>query len=230
MKKSSSSKKGPLAGSTDKSGANTYPELETALATLRTEDVQEFGPTLVVCPSSAMLQWRDEIHRCSVNGSVKVFLYYHGRKKIKPKDLLKYDVVLTTYAVLEYDYRKQVNKQKVPCEYCNKLYLPRKLVLHNQYFCGPNAMRTLKQQKTERTKKAALEKAKVTLKITKKKSKKTTRSDSGEQKKGRARKKAKCQRLRLFIVSLCKMQTGRLSQCTFLPKKGKRSERQRNRS
>ena len=52
-------------------------------------------------------------------------------------------------------------------------------------------MRTLKQQKTERTKKAALEKAKVTLKITKKKSKKTTRSDSGEQKKGRARKKAK---------------------------------------
>ena len=73
---------------------------------------------------------------------------------------MKYDVVLTTYAVLEYDYRKQVNKQKVPCEYCNKLYLPRKLVLHNQYFCGPNAMRTLKQQKTERTKKAALEKAK----------------------------------------------------------------------
>ena len=70
-----------------------------------------------------------------------------------------------------------------------KIYLPRKLVLHNQYFCGPNAMRTLKQQKTERTKKAALEKAKVTLKITKKKSKKTTRSDSGEQKKGRARKK-----------------------------------------
>ena len=80
-KKSSSSKKGPLAGSTDKSGANIYPELETALATLRTEDVQEFGPTLVVCPSSAMLQWRDEIYRCSVDGSVKVFLYYQDRKK-----------------------------------------------------------------------------------------------------------------------------------------------------
>ena len=154
----------------DENGANLYPELKNALATIRVEDIQEFGPTLVVCPSSAMMQWRDEIYRCATNGSVKVFLYYQNyRKKIKPRDLLKYDVVLTTYAVLEYDYRRQVNKQKVSCQYCNKLYLPRKLVLHNQYFCGPNSMRTAKQQKTERSRKSALEKAKVTLKITKKK-------------------------------------------------------------
>jgi DNA repair protein RAD16 len=153
----------------DENGANLYPELKNALATIRTEDIQEFGPTLVVCPSSAMMQWRDEIYRCASNGSVKVFLYYQNRKKIKPRDLLKYDVVLTTYAVLEYDYRRQVNKQKVSCQYCNKLYLPRKLILHNQYFCGPNSMRTAKQQKTERSRKSALEKAKVTLKITKKK-------------------------------------------------------------
>ena len=160
----------------DENGANLYPNLKNALATLKTVEPEEFGPTLVVCPSSAMMQWRDEIYRCTTGGSVKVFLYYQNRKNIKPRDLLKYDVVLTTYAVLEYDYRRQVNKQKVSCEYCNKLYLPRKLILHNQYFCGPNSMRTQKQQKTERTKtkKAALEKAKVTLKITKKKPTKKT--------------------------------------------------------
>ena len=122
----------------DENGANLYPNLKNALATLKTVEPEEFGPTLVVCPSSAMMQWRDEIYRCTTGGSVKVFLYYQNRKNIKPRDLLKYDVVLTTYAVLEYDYRRQVNKQKVSCEYCNKLYLPRKLILHNQYFCGPN--------------------------------------------------------------------------------------------
>ena len=36
---------------------NLYPNLKNALATLKTVEPEEFGPTLVVCPSSAMMQW-----------------------------------------------------------------------------------------------------------------------------------------------------------------------------
>ena len=146
-----------------------HPQHAAALATIQMPKIDESGPTLVVCPSSAMMQWNEEIIR-SVNGTdLKVLMYYQNRKNIKKRDLMKYDVILTTYAVLEYEYRREENKQKVSCEYCSKLYLPRKLILHQKYFCGPDARRTKKQRKTERTRKEAIEKAKVTLKITKKK-------------------------------------------------------------
>ena len=142
----------------------------SAMAHIKPLPIDETGPTLVVCPSSAMMQWRDEMKRCTKEGTLRVFVFYQNRKKLRQEDLLKCDVILTTYAVLENEYRTQENKQKEACEYCKKLYLPRKLELHLKYFCGPHARRTVKQQKTERTKIEALEKAKATLKITKRQS------------------------------------------------------------
>ena len=60
------------------------------------------------------------------------------------------DVVITTYPVLEYEYRKEFDRCKVRCAFCDKTMLPRKLELHYKYFCGPHARRTGKQAKTER--------------------------------------------------------------------------------
>ncbi len=131
------------------------------------------GPTLVICPTSAMMQWNDEITRATRPGTLRVLVFYQDRGKITKDAIEGYDVVLTTYQVslptspsihspttstfsppkhqvLENEYRKCANNHKKPCEYCGRMYLPKSLVWHNKYFCGPNAMKTEKQGKQVR--------------------------------------------------------------------------------
>lgn len=61
-----------------------------------------------------------------------------------------------------------VHDGQVVCQYCGKKLLPRSMVWHHKYFCGPNAARTLKQAKQEQSKrKATTLKAMKTLKIAK---------------------------------------------------------------
>ena len=128
---------------------------------------QKVSPTLVVCPTAAVLQWRSEILRCTENVEVRV---YHGQNRNNMLDDLpkmfgvsndddedneetqegKIIIVLTTYQTMEYDYRQIAKLNKVSCEYCGKYFLPQKLAVHLQYFCGPDAMLTEKQKKTDR--------------------------------------------------------------------------------
>ena len=51
---------------------------------------------------------------------------------------------------MEFDYRQIAKLNKTPCEYCGKYFLPEKLKVHLQYYCGPNAELTEKQKKTDR--------------------------------------------------------------------------------
>ncbi|KAK7412300.1 hypothetical protein VNO78_03753 [Psophocarpus tetragonolobus] len=64
--------------------------------------------TLIVCPTSVLRQWADELHNkvtCKANLSV---LVYHGSNRTKdPYDLAKYDVVLTTYSIVSMEVPKQ---------------------------------------------------------------------------------------------------------------------------
>ena len=53
----------------------------------------------------------------------------------------------------------------VECEYCGKKLLPRSLVVHQKYFCGPDAVRTAKLAMQEKKQNVANEKAMRTLKI-----------------------------------------------------------------
>ncbi|GKD01813.1 helicase [Tanacetum coccineum] len=57
--------------------------------------------TLIVCPTSVIRQWYDELHN-KVNAKSKLsVLIYHGSNRTKdPVELAKYDVVLTTYAIV----------------------------------------------------------------------------------------------------------------------------------
>ena len=57
-------------------------------------------------------------------------------------------MVITTYSVLESDYRKNVLPTKVACEYCGKKYYPVQLKMHLAFWCGPDAQRTDAQAKT----------------------------------------------------------------------------------
>ncbi|KAJ1960834.1 DNA repair protein rad16 [Dipsacomyces acuminosporus] len=70
-------------------------------------------PTLVICPTVALLQWKSEIQAATNALSVLVF-YGNERKKLvdakghlKESELDKYDVILTTYSVLESSFRRE---------------------------------------------------------------------------------------------------------------------------
>ena len=108
-----------------------------------------------------------EIERATAPGLLRVVAYYGAaRAKITAAQLAAADVVLTTYPVLEYAYRQCVDREKVQCAYCKRKFLARSLRSHNFYFCGPNAKRTQKQAKTEKSRKEqATKKAMATLHI-----------------------------------------------------------------
>jgi len=63
-------------------------------------------PNLVVAPTVALMQWKQEIETHTNNG-LSVCLFYGGNRSVTAKELKNYDVVLTTYAVLESVFRKQ---------------------------------------------------------------------------------------------------------------------------
>ncbi|EIW82150.1 hypothetical protein CONPUDRAFT_122767 [Coniophora puteana RWD-64-598 SS2] len=62
-------------------------------------------PNLVVAPTVALMQWRNEI--AAHTEGMNVLVWYGSTRMTDPKELKKYDVVLTTYAVLESVFRKQ---------------------------------------------------------------------------------------------------------------------------
>ncbi|KAF8556316.1 hypothetical protein OG21DRAFT_1506763 [Imleria badia] len=62
-------------------------------------------PNLVIAPTVAIMQWRNEIDAHTEGMNV---LVWHGASRIvNPQELERYDVVLTSYAVVESCFRKQ---------------------------------------------------------------------------------------------------------------------------
>merc|ERR1711871_1641168 len=122
---------------------------ETSLPTV----TKKRGCTLIVLPTVAIRQWQSEISRFTVENSLKVKVY-HGsnRADCSLKDLADADVVLTSYKVLEIEYRKATAGFKVQCSVCKKKFYPEKLRVHRKYFCGDKAVMTAAQAKTQRKK------------------------------------------------------------------------------
>ncbi|ODQ51753.1 hypothetical protein SAICODRAFT_8683 [Saitoella complicata NRRL Y-17804] len=64
-------------------------------------------PSLVVAPTVALMQWKHEIEQHTKNG-LSVLLYYGtAREKLTVEKICEYDVVLSSYGVLESAFRKQ---------------------------------------------------------------------------------------------------------------------------
>lgn len=64
--------------------------------------------TLVVCPTSVLRQWAEELHKKVSSDANLSVLVYHGSNRTKdPCELAKYDVVLTTYAIVSMEVPKQ---------------------------------------------------------------------------------------------------------------------------
>ncbi|XP_073058649.1 helicase-like transcription factor CHR28 isoform X1 [Primulina eburnea] len=64
--------------------------------------------TLIVCPTSVLRQWSDELHNRVTTAADLSVLVYHGSNRTKdPLEVAKYDVVLTTYAIVSMEVPKQ---------------------------------------------------------------------------------------------------------------------------
>ncbi|EDK43340.1 DNA repair protein RAD16 [Lodderomyces elongisporus NRRL YB-4239] len=63
-------------------------------------------PNLVVGPTVALMQWKNEIEK-HTDGKLKVLLFHGNTRVNKVAELEKYDVILTSYSVLESSFRKQ---------------------------------------------------------------------------------------------------------------------------
>ncbi|KAJ8769906.1 hypothetical protein K2173_008988 [Erythroxylum novogranatense] len=64
--------------------------------------------TLVVCPASVLRQWARELDEKVAPEAKLSFLIYHGGSRTKdPAELAKYDVVLTTYTLINVEVPKQ---------------------------------------------------------------------------------------------------------------------------
>lgn len=101
----------------------------------------------------ALSQWKSEIEKfCNPSDALSVCVY-HGpdRSKNTPRELLiKYDIVLTTYQVLQADHRKMISPNRVKCPNCGARFKIDKLHVHLKYFCGESAQRTEAQARTMR--------------------------------------------------------------------------------
>ena len=69
--------------------------------------------TLVVVPTIALRQWQMEISRFTAEGALTVKVYHGENRSTTVKDLRTADVVMTTYAIMESEYRKATAGAKV---------------------------------------------------------------------------------------------------------------------
>ena len=92
---------------------------------------------------SQLLKW-------TAPGTFSIYTYHGPQREKDPAFLAKYDVVLTTYSTLEYEYRDA--QITVSCQYCKRKFKSEeKLAWHNAYFCGPNARMTAGQPRLRGT-------------------------------------------------------------------------------
>lgn len=68
--------------------------------------------TLIIVPTSALMQWAEEIKTFTAPGALSCFIYYGDRSEVKREDFYKHDIVITTYPVVEIEYRKVVDTLK----------------------------------------------------------------------------------------------------------------------
>lgn len=82
------------------------------------------GSTLIIAPVSVMSNWKQQIERHVKADQAPSVLIYHGDKKMIAEDLMRYDVVITSYGRLARE-----RDPKVPPVLLNKSIEWRRVVL-----------------------------------------------------------------------------------------------------
>ena len=64
---------------------------------------------------------------------LQVVVYHGNKRETSVEELKQADVVLTTYSIVENEFRKNCLPDKVPCAHCNKKFFPDRLKVHLRY-------------------------------------------------------------------------------------------------
>jgi DNA repair protein RAD16 len=67
-------------------------------------------PNLIVAPTVALIQWNNEI--TAHTSTISTYLFHGSKRTDDIEELMKYDVVLTTYNIIENSFRKQTYGNK----------------------------------------------------------------------------------------------------------------------
>lgn len=71
------------------------------------------GGTLVVCPTSVLRQWAEELkNKVTCEGNLSVYVYHGSNRTKDPYELANYDVVLTTYSIVSMEVPKHTLQAK----------------------------------------------------------------------------------------------------------------------
>lgn len=68
---------------------------------------------------------------------------YHGTNRageFSREELESADVVLTTYSILEVDFRKNLMAPKATCDFCGKKFQPERLKVHLRCAMSPGCL------------------------------------------------------------------------------------------
>ncbi|KAI3982825.1 hypothetical protein MKX01_010308 [Papaver californicum] len=90
----------------DSDEVKKIPEVSTSVSSFQSG--RPAAGTLVVCPASILRQWARELEdKVTESAKLSVLTYHGGNRTRDPVELAKYDVVLTTYAIVTNEVPKQ---------------------------------------------------------------------------------------------------------------------------
>lgn len=77
------------------------------LLSRKAPEEEKVKATLVICPVVALTQWQNEILKYTKPDSLSVTVYHGSSRITDAEELSKYDVVLTSYSIVETEWRHQ---------------------------------------------------------------------------------------------------------------------------
>ncbi|PKA47899.1 Putative SWI/SNF-related matrix-associated actin-dependent regulator [Apostasia shenzhenica] len=81
------------------------------------KNVRPAAGTLIVCPTSVLRQWAEELaNKVTSKANLSYLIYYGSNRTKDPNVLAKFDVVLTTYAIVSMEVPKQLLDDKSDAE------------------------------------------------------------------------------------------------------------------
>ncbi|CAH2036333.1 unnamed protein product [Thlaspi arvense] len=90
------------------SGIKKAKDEEASTSTRRFKGKRPAAGTLIVCPASVVRQWARELNdKVTDEARLSVLIYHGGNRTKDPIELAKYDVVMTTYAIVSNEVPKQ---------------------------------------------------------------------------------------------------------------------------
>ena len=81
------------------------------------------------------MQAKTKVPHLTVRWMLQVVVYHGTKRAAEIEAMQQADIVLTTYSILESEWRKETQPCKVTCAYCSKKYYPERLKVHLRWVC-----------------------------------------------------------------------------------------------